>query len=101
MITPRQIDASRYRSEDEVNEHWKKEPVLRLKNYLSAKGDWDDTKDKALLADCTEKVEAAVEEYLKIQPQDGESMFDYMFKELPMDLQRQRRQFLAQSNKGE
>jgi len=83
-------DASRYRSEDEVDTHWKKEPLLRLHNYLLRQGYWDEQKEKSLQDTCTVKVDAAVEIYLKTPPQNIDAIFDYMYAELPTDLKRQK-----------
>jgi len=89
-------DATRYRSEEEVNEHWQREPVLRLKNYLALQGVWDEEKENALLADCSSDVEKAVNAYLSTAAQPPESMFEYMYENMPHDLQKQRQAFLAQ-----
>ena len=56
-------DARRYRPDEEVDEARKKEPLIRLRNYLTAKGAWDEQKEEALKASCREKVELAVAEY--------------------------------------
>ncbi len=79
-------DATRYRSEEEVNEHWKIEPVARLKNHMTRKGIWDEEKESALETECAEKVEAAVNNYLNTPVQPVESMFEYMFEKMPHDL---------------
>ncbi|MGD8569199.1 MAG: thiamine pyrophosphate-dependent enzyme, partial [Gammaproteobacteria bacterium] len=83
-------DASRYRSEEEVNQHWQREPVARLKKYMMAQGMWDDEKDNALLQECAQSVEQAVETYLNTAAQTAVSMFDYMYESLPHDLTQQR-----------
>jgi len=86
-------DASRYRSDDEVKAAWEKEPVLRLRRYLEQQGHWDEAKEKQLLANCTQQVEAQVNLYLDTPPQPPESMFDYMFETRPHDLNQQREYF--------
>ena len=83
-------DASRYRDEAEVAEARQLEPLIRLRKYLCDIGAWDDKQEEALLAECREKVDAAVEEYLSTPIQPAGAMFDYMFAELPESLKWQR-----------
>jgi len=83
-------DATRYRSNDEVDEAWKREPIVRLRTYLAAQGAWDDEREEALLAEAAAEVDAAVEEYLAAGKPGIASMFDYMYAELPHDLAAQK-----------
>ena len=83
-------DASRYRDDAEVSAHWKREPIARLRDYLVASGHWNKDDEEALLAECSDKIEAAVEEYLAIPPLPPQSMFDHLYAELPRALQDQR-----------
>jgi pyruvate dehydrogenase E1 component alpha subunit len=89
-------DASRYRSEEEMQENWKKEPIERLKKYMNAQGFWDDEKENALNEECTTKVEEAVKVYLDTPPLEPEKMFDHMYAEIPHDLAKQRLFFTKQ-----
>jgi len=83
-------DASRYRKKDEVEAAWKTEPLLRLRQYLTDIGAWDDDKEQGLLVEAANKVDAAVQKYLNTPKPPPESMFDYMYQELPESLQEQR-----------
>ncbi len=83
-------DASRYRKKEEVEDAWRFEPLIRLRAWLDASGLWDDDRQAALEAECATEVEAAVEEYLETAPQPVESMFDYMYAELPDAMEEQR-----------
>lgn len=76
-------DASRYRSEDEVQAAWKEEPVARLRTYLVAQGAWGKEEEERLAADCEAEVDAAIEAYLAVEPRGPESMFDHLHAELP------------------
>lgn len=88
-------DATRYRPDDEVDAAQKKEPLLRLRQYLTDLGEWDEDKEKALRDDCTQQVADAVREYNDTPRQPLESMFDYMYAELPEPLEEQRAAALA------
>ncbi|HET8552423.1 MAG TPA: pyruvate dehydrogenase (acetyl-transferring) E1 component subunit alpha [Gammaproteobacteria bacterium] len=88
-------DATRYRPNDEVKAAEKKEPLVRLRQYLTALGEWDDAKEKALIDECKQQVADAVKEYENTPKPSLESMFDYMYAELPEALEEQRAAALA------
>jgi len=83
-------DATRYRSPDVVAEAWKHEPILRLRAYLMACGEWDKAQEDALLKECNEQVQAAAQAYLDTPPPTAEQMFDHLYATLPAALQKQR-----------
>ncbi len=83
-------DASRYRPAAEVKEAWSVEPLTRLREYLFRSGTWSQAQEQALLKDCAHQVDAAVGEYLHTAKQSTDSMFDYLFAELPLHLREQR-----------
>lgn len=83
-------DASRYRSADEVADAWKREPVLRLRTYLAAKGAWDKAREEALQKDCSERVQAAVGEYMNVPLPLPGTMFEHVYATLPAALESQR-----------
>jgi pyruvate dehydrogenase E1 component alpha subunit len=83
-------DASRYRKKEEVEQARALEPLIRLRRYLSDLGVWDEAREEELLADCRQKVDAAVETYLNTPVQSAGAIFDYMFEELPAALREQR-----------
>lgn len=93
-------DASRYRPKEEVEEAWKKEPIARLKNYLSNLKVWSDQQEEKLIAECTQKVEEAVKEYLAIPMPQITDMFDYLYAKLPAVLEIQREQAIHDSQEG-
>jgi pyruvate dehydrogenase E1 component alpha subunit len=88
-------DAGRYRDDAEVSAHWKVEPVLRLRRYLTAAAGWTKQDEEALIAACVAEVDAAVREYEAIAPQPPASMFDHLYAALPADLASQRAALLA------
>lgn len=86
-------DASRYRPDEEVKAAWEREPMIRLRKYLTQQGAWDDAKEEAWLEEAGLEVQAAVDHYLdQVQnnPQPVTAMFDHMFDALPHDLVAQR-----------
>ncbi len=91
-------DASRYRSNEEVEQSWKIEPLARLKNYLSAEHNWNPDKEEALQQECSKLVEDAVKIYLSTPAQAPETIFDFMF-ETPTNELLQQQQEVAERNK--
>lgn len=92
-------DASRYRSDDEVSEHWHHEPVARLRNLLVARGAWGREQEEHLLDECGSIIDAAVEAYEATPPLPPEAMFDRLHADLPAALEPQLAEVLA-SNRG-
>jgi 2-oxoisovalerate dehydrogenase E1 component alpha subunit len=76
-------DAARYRPPEEVQAHWKEEPIARLRAYLVAQKAWGKTEEEGLAAECQARVEAAIERYLATPPRAPETMFDHLYAALP------------------
>lgn len=83
-------DATRYRDPEIVQREWGREPVARLRNLLVDMGLWTPEKETALLKECAEEVEKAVEKYLATPPQQIDAMFDHLHAVLPDALKSQR-----------
>ncbi|MHB8425736.1 MAG: pyruvate dehydrogenase (acetyl-transferring) E1 component subunit alpha [Gammaproteobacteria bacterium] len=84
-------DASRYRSKEEVEEAKRKEPLIRIRKYLTDIGAWDQKKEDKLLAECAQQVDAEVKLYQNSGKPPVETMFDHMFANLPEGLIAQRK----------
>lgn len=93
-------DASRYRSEEELEAHRREEPIGRLRRHLENLGAWSDKQEKALHADCAEQVDTAVRAYLDIVPEPPGAMFDHLYAELPAALRGQREQLEREAGHG-
>jgi pyruvate dehydrogenase E1 component alpha subunit len=93
-------DATRYRDAQDVSKQWQFEPIARLRNHLARIGAWDKSKEEALLRQCADEVNRAVEEYLAIPPPPPEAMFDHLYATLPAPLQEQRQQALHCAPRG-
>lgn len=83
-------DASRYRDTEAVSAQWANEPIARLRAFLSEAGMWSKADEERLIESINAEIDAAVERYLAIPPQRPESMFDYLYAELPPALVGQR-----------
>jgi pyruvate dehydrogenase E1 component alpha subunit len=76
-------DAARYRPPEEVQAHWKQEPIARLRTYLVAQEAWSKAEEEQLATDCQTQVESAVERYLATPARKPASMFDNLYATLP------------------
>ena len=87
-------DARRYREDAEVKAAWEREPISRLRTYLINEKMWSETEEAAWKDECGKKVDEEVNAYLETKVQPVEVMFDYLYAELPADLQAQRADLL-------
>ncbi len=83
-------DASRYRPAAELEAAWKLEPLLRTRRYLESRKLWDEAKEAALRADCTQQIEAAVQAYQNRPAAHTDAMFDHLFAHPPAALTAQK-----------
>ena len=75
-------DAARYRREELVSAAWKLDPLVRLRTYLAGQDWWTKTDEEQLIAQCRDRVDGAVAEYLAIAPPAPELMFDLPVRDL-------------------
>ena len=94
-------DAGRYRDDSQVSRHWQREPVARLKRYLTEHFNWTRQEEETLLQSVRERVEAAARRYLKTEALPATAMFDHLYQQLPADLAAQRAEVAAHSSHGE
>lgn len=75
-------DPTKYRTEEEVNEWAKKDPILRVKMYLTNKGLWNDDVEKQTMDQQQKQIDDAVEEAEKFAP-DPDTMFEHVYSFMP------------------
>ncbi len=83
-------DATRYRSDEELEAHRKLDPVPRLKKFMEARQIWSDEQETTLIRECKAEIEQEVQHYLDSAPANPQSMFDSLYAELPQELHQQR-----------
>lgn len=91
-------DASRYRSPGEVQEHWKQEPIARLRAYLVGHMGWSKAEEEQIANACEERAEVAIKSYLAIGPRMPQTMFDHLYAKLPSAFAAQRKEIADRSN---
>jgi pyruvate dehydrogenase E1 component alpha subunit len=87
-------DPRRYRSEEEEAEWRERDPLLRLRRYLAAVGEWTEEWQRSIEAEESAAIEADVEEAESLPPQDPEEIFRSMFAEMTPQLREQQRMLL-------
>jgi len=91
-------DASRYRTQEELDQHAACDPISRLNSWLCEVGHWSDAQEQALQQELTEQVDEAVKQYLSKAAQQPTSMFDYLYETLPAAYQAQRDELAGAPN---
>jgi 2-oxoisovalerate dehydrogenase E1 component alpha subunit len=91
-------DAARYRSPDEVQAHWKQDPVARLRAHLVSRMNWGKAEEEQIAGECEERVETAIKRYLATNPRPPQTMFDHLYAELPAVYTAQRKEVEDRSN---
>lgn len=92
-------DARRYRDEAEVKDAWTRDPIPRLRTYLTAQGVWDEAQEKAWAEECAARVDVEINAYLETPVQPVEAMFDYLYADMPADVAAHRAAVLAQEGR--
>jgi pyruvate dehydrogenase E1 component alpha subunit len=85
-------DAGRYRSDGEVDEWRARDPIDRLRRYLSANGGWDEQWEHEVYAAATAEIEAAVANAEGLEAFAPTEMFDRMYATPTSAMDRQRAQ---------
>ncbi|MFB9067922.1 pyruvate dehydrogenase (acetyl-transferring) E1 component subunit alpha [Pseudofulvimonas gallinarii] len=83
-------DARRYRDDAEVKEAWQREPLGRLRAYLTRLGAWSDAREEAWKSECEGRVNEEVDAYLNTRAQPVEAMFDHLYADMPLEIAQQR-----------
>ncbi|MEM1244024.1 MAG: pyruvate dehydrogenase (acetyl-transferring) E1 component subunit alpha [Pseudomonadota bacterium] len=76
-------DAKRYRENEELQNAKAKEPLIRLRQYLTQQNLWNEEEEKKLLKSCSEKVELAVKNFQNTPARAPETIFDKLYHTLP------------------
>ena len=88
-------DARRYRGEDEVKDAWLRDPVPRLRTYLTAHKLWSEKEEKAWAEECGKRVDVEINAYLETPVQPVEAMFDFLYADMPPDVRAHRAAVIA------
>ena len=88
-------DARRYRQDAEVKSAWERDPIPRMRTWLTARGLWSEAEETAWKEECGRLVDIEVNAYLETPVQPVEAMFDYLYADPPPELLAQRAAAMA------
>ena len=88
-------DPKRYRSDEEVERWWKRDPLVRFEKYLTGKVGWNEPKQAALLEEIRAEIETAVRTYEERKDYPADAPFDHVFGTKHAYVEEQRQQFLT------
>ncbi|MBT8406762.1 MAG: pyruvate dehydrogenase (acetyl-transferring) E1 component subunit alpha [Deltaproteobacteria bacterium] len=88
-------DPKKYRSEEEVQDWWQRDPIPRFRLYLEKKEIWNESLQGDLEDEITKEVEAAVKEFESKTDFRPDSPFDHVFGTPHTEIEEQRAEFLA------
>ncbi len=83
-------DARRYRDQAEVDIWKERDPIIRVRRFLTEKKLWNDSKEAALKERAERDIAAAVERAETIAAPSASDFFDHMYASLPEQLRVQR-----------
>jgi pyruvate dehydrogenase E1 component alpha subunit len=89
-------DPTAYRTEDEVVQWRRKDPIRRFADHLRNRGILDDAAEEASRAEAKEAVRQAIDEVEAAPPVPVESLFEDVFEEMPWHLAEQRDALLGE-----
>jgi len=93
-------DASRYRTEDEVKQWERRDPINRLRLYLTGRGLWDEAFEREVQARAADLVEKAVAEAEARPPATPGDIFAYTYATMPPALEAQLAELQATLTEG-
>ena len=82
-------DPSKYRTKEEEQQWEEKDPLKRLKGYLSTKELWDEDQEEEINKQYKKEVERQFEEAENYGDYPLEDVFKYQYSEMPDDLKKQ------------
>jgi pyruvate dehydrogenase E1 component alpha subunit len=89
-------DPTKYRSEEEVREWERKDPLTRFAEFLKKRNLWLE----GLEAQIDEEIAAAIQRFEAVGPADPLRLFDHVYAELPPHLAAQREELAAWLRQG-
>ncbi|KGP92073.1 pyruvate dehydrogenase [Pontibacillus chungwhensis BH030062] len=92
-------DPTRYRVEDEENEWEKKDPLVRFRKFLEAKGLWSEDKENEVIENAKEEIKAAIKKADEQPKQKVTDLISLMHEELPQNLQDQMEEYKEKESK--
>jgi pyruvate dehydrogenase E1 component alpha subunit len=88
-------DPKKYRSEEEVQDWWQRDPIPRFRVYLERKGIWNDLLQTEMDEEIKKEIENAVKELENKTDFKPDAPFDHVFGTPHQEIEEQRADFLT------
>lgn len=82
-------DPTRYRTKEEEDEWHAKDPLVRMRKFLTDKGLWDDAKEEAYNAEVAKEIDDAIKEVESQPAQKASDFLKFEFVDTPGAIQRE------------
>ncbi|WP_093136814.1 pyruvate dehydrogenase (acetyl-transferring) E1 component subunit alpha [Salinibacillus kushneri] len=92
-------DPTRYRTEELDDEWEKKDPLIRFRKYLEAKGLWSEEEENKTIETAKEEIKAAIKEADGVEKQKVTDLISIMHEELPANLKEQMEEYKEKESK--
>ncbi|NKZ29711.1 pyruvate dehydrogenase (acetyl-transferring) E1 component subunit alpha [Facklamia miroungae] len=92
-------DPKRYREDKEVSEWMKKDPLIRLRNYLTEKGLWSEEKESQVIEDLKNEVKDAMARMAQEPAQKVSDFLKNMYEVTPPSISEQIKKYEAKEMK--
>ncbi|WP_449539859.1 pyruvate dehydrogenase (acetyl-transferring) E1 component subunit alpha [Ferdinandcohnia sp. Marseille-Q9671] len=92
-------DPTRYRTSELDNEWEKKDPLVRFRKYLEAKGVWNEELENKVIEEAKEDIKNAIKKADEAPKQKVTDLISFMYEELPQNLEEQMEIYKAKESK--
>lgn len=82
-------DPTRYRTSDTDNEWEQKDPLVRFRKFLEAKGLWSEEEETAVIERAKEEIKEAISKADAVPKQKVTDLMNIMYEKMPANLQEQ------------
>ncbi|MHD0398081.1 pyruvate dehydrogenase (acetyl-transferring) E1 component subunit alpha [Staphylococcus simulans] len=82
-------DPTRYRTSDEDSDWEKKDPLVRFRAFLEAKGLWNEEKENEVIERAKDEIKTAIKAADKVEKQTVTDLMEIMYEDMPQNLREQ------------
>lgn len=82
-------DPTRYRTSDEDSDWEKKDPLVRFRAFLEAKGLWNEEKENEVIERAKDEIKTAIKATDKVEKQTVTDLMEIMYEDMPQNLKEQ------------
>ena len=93
-------DPKRYRTEQELAEWQRRDPLTRFRKYLEKKGMWTESSEKQAQDEASRQLDEAVKHAEKLPRPTIETLFSDVYEHMPWNLEEQLRQLKTEKQGG-